>query len=371
MHRLHPGRIDDWSVRRRVRAVAALLVLLAVVAALPTAHSYLRATAFSADVVLQLPVRPLAWATHAPTIEDFEWGGEGSGRGQLTLPAGDDQQPAIILVLGADPAPADDERVLSLTGGLARVGFAVLLTESDDLNAAVVLPSEIPRLAGAFEALAAHPRVRQDRVGYVALSAGGSLAIVAASQPQIADRVAYVVALGPYYDAASLAAAVTSYSFRGPDGVEDWEPAGIARRVVRNTLLAGLPEAERAAIEAGGTPQSAGGSAVAELLQRPSLARAEALLQALPPEQRAHLAAVSPRYAIDGLRAPFYLLHDRSDEFIPWTESGAMAEAREPDIYHRLDLFQHVEPDPGNVEHMLRDGWRIIRLVVRILEDSR
>ena len=371
MHRLHPGRIDGWSVRRRVRAIAALLVLLAVVAALPTAHSYLRAGAFSADVVLQLPVRPLAWATHAPTIEDFEWGGEGSGRGQLTLPAGDDQQPAIILVLGADPAPADDERVLSLTGGLARVGFAVLLTESDDLNAAVVLPSEIPRLAGAFEALAAHPRVREDRVGYVALSAGGSLAIVAASQPRIADRVAYVVALGPYYDAASLAAAVVSYSFRGPDGVEDWEPAGIARRVVRNTLLAGLPEAERAAIEAGGTPESAGGSGVAELLRLPSLARAEALLQALPPEQRAHLAAVSPRYAIAGLRAPLYLLHDRSDEFIPWTESEAMAEAHEPHIYHRLDLFQHVEPDPGNVEHMLRDGWRIIRLVVHILEDSR
>ena len=371
MHRLHPGRIDGWSVRRRVRAVAALLVLLAVVAALPTAHSYLRAGAFTADVVLQLPVGPLAWATHAPTIEDFEWGGEGSGRGQLTLPAGDDQQPAIILVLGADPAPADDERVLSLTGGLARVGFAVLLTESDDLNAAVVLPSEIPRLAGAFEALAAHPRVREDRVGYVALSAGGSLAIVAASQPQIADRVAYVVALGPYYDAASLAAAVTSYSFRGPDGVEEWEPAGIARRVVRNTLLAGLPEAERAAIDAGQAPGSVGGAAVAELLRLPSLARAEALLQALPPEQRAHLAAVSPRYAIAGLRAPLYLLHDRSDEFIPWTESEAMAEAHEPHIYHRLDLFQHVEPDPGNVEHMLRDGWRIIRLVVRILEDSR
>ena len=86
MHRLHPGRIDGWSVRRRVRAVAVLLALLAVVAALPTAHSYLRATAFTADVVLQLPVRPLAWATHAPTVEDFEWGGEGSGRGQLTLP---------------------------------------------------------------------------------------------------------------------------------------------------------------------------------------------------------------------------------------------------------------------------------------------
>ena len=371
MHRLHPGRIDGWSVRRRVRALAALLVLLTIVAALPTAHSFLRATAFTADVVLQLPMRPLAWATHAPSIEDIKWSGEVEGRGQLTLPEGDNERPAIILVLGADPAPADDERVLSLTGGLARIGFVVLLTESDDLNAAVVLPSEIPRLVGAFERLEAHPRVNEQEIGYVALSAGGSLAIVAASQPEIADRVAYVVALGPYYDAETLAASVTSYSFRGPEGVEEWEPAGIARRVVRNTLLAGLPEADRAAIEAGEATQSAGGAAVAELLQLPTLDRAGELIASLPSAQRAHLEAVSPRYAIDGLRAPLYLLHDRSDEFIPWTESEAMAEAHEPDIYHRLDLFQHVEPDPGNVEHMLRDGWRILRLVVGILEDAR
>lgn len=371
MHRLHPGRIDGWSVRRRVRVLAWLLVLLTVVAAVPTTHSFLRATAFTADVVLQLPVRPLAWATHAPSVEDVEWGGERAGRGQLTLPEGDNERPAIILVLGADPAPSDDERVLSLTGGLARIGFVVLLTESDDLNAAVVLPSEIPRLVGAFETLAAHPRVNEEEIGYVALSAGGSLAIVAASQPRIADRVGYVVALGPYHDAETLAASVTSYSFRGPEGIEEWEPARIARRVVRNTLLAGLTEAERAAIEAGEAAQSEGGAAVAELLQLPTLDRAEELLASLPQGQRAHLEAVSPRYSIDGLRAPLYLLHDRSDEFIPWTESEAMADVHEPDIYHRLDLFQHVEPDPGNVEHMLRDGWRILRLVVGILEDAR
>ncbi|MYI83125.1 MAG: hypothetical protein F4056_07495 [Chloroflexi bacterium] len=366
------GRLPPYLRRRRTIVLAVLLVLLlGFLWVRPTLHSYLRAGAFTADVVLQLPVRPLAWATHAPSIEDIAWSGEVEGRGQLTLPEGDNERPAIILVLGADPAPSDDERVLSLTGGLARIGFVVLLTESDDLNAAVVLPSEIPRLVGAFEALEAHPRVNEEEIGYVALSAGGSLAIVAASQPEIADRVAYIVALGPYYDAESLAASVTSYSFRGPEGIEEWEPAGIARRVVRNTLLAGLPEADRAAIEAGEATQSAGGPAVAELLQLPTLDRAEELIASLPQAQRAHLEAVSPRYAIDGLRAPLYLLHDRSDEFIPWTESEEMAEAHEPDIYHRLDLFQHVEPDPGNIEHMLRDGWRILRLVVGILEDAR
>ena len=83
------------------------------------------------------------------------------------------------------------------------------------------------------------------------------------------------------------------------------------------------------------------------------------------------LEAISPSHAIAGLRAPLYLLHDRNDEFIPWVESEALAANHEPAIYHRLDLFEHVDPDPGNVRYLARDGWRLVRLFVRIMEDTR
>ena len=362
-----------WRLARSRRAIALAAVLLLAAGlwrAWPAIHVYARAAALTGDAVLRLPVRPLAWFTGDPSTSAFGW--EGGGRGLLTLPAGDAAEPAIVLVLGADPSPADDARVRRLTEGLARSGFAVLLTLGGALADGLVLPSEAPRLAGAFEALAAHPRVRADRIGYVGLSAGGSLAIVAAAQPEIADEVAWVLAIGPYYDAATLAVAVLSHAARGPDGTAaPWEPEAIPRRVVRRTLLAALPAAERDAIEGGVAPSSPAGAAVAALLDRPPIAVAEALIAGLGPEQRALLEAVSPRHRIAGLRAPLYLLHDRGDAFIPWTESEALAAAHPPAVYHRLDLFEHVDPDPGNLGHVLRDGWRLLRLIARVMGDSR
>ena len=354
MHRFDPRRLDAWGVRRRLRAVAMLIALMAAVAAWPTAYSVVRATAFTADVVFRLPDRPITWFTGDPSTQRFEYA-EG-GHGVLTLPAGDDAVPGLIVALGADPADADDDRVVRFTEGLARIGFAVLLTQSDELDDAVVLPLEIERLTAAFEALAAHPRVRADRVGYVGLSAGGSLTIVAASQPEVADDVRFVVAIGPYFDAASLAASVLSERYRTPEGVEAWDPAGISERAVRGTLLASLAEGELAAFEAGG---------------RPTLEAAEAFLAGLGAAPRANLEGVSPRHHIDGLRAPLYLLHDRTDAFVPWTESEALAAASEPAIYHRLDLFEHVDPRPGSLGYAVRDGWRLLRLLVHILDDAR
>ena len=343
-------RAGAGSIRLRVIAVAVLVALLNVAAFAPHAGSYARAVALFADAVVRLPVRPLAWVTDDPSAQPLVWA-EG-GRGLLTIPGGDAPAPAIVLVLGADPAPSDDPRVERLTDALARVGFAVLLTQSDELNAKRVLPAEPRRLAGAFEALGAHPRVDADRVGFVGLSAGGSLAIVAASDPRVADRVAFVVAIGPYYDAASLVASALAQRHRLPDGSEEaWEPHDTTIEVVRETVLAILP----------------GGSVIDGDLAG-DLGRAEASIDSLPPASRAMLEAVSPRYAVAGLRAPLYLLHDRDDPFVPWTESEALAAAAEPAVYHRIDLFEHVEPRIGNVRVLWRDGWRFVRLFAAIFE---
>ena len=38
------------------------------------------------------------------------------------------------------------------------------------------------------------------------------------------------------------------------------------------------------------------------------------------------------------------------------------------DSYHRIDLFEHVEPQIGNVRVLLRDGWRFVRLFAAIFE---
>lgn len=361
--------MDRWSIRARVLALALLVALLAGIAwAGPKTSAYVRATALVGDAVLRLPVRPLTWVTSDPVVTELTW--PGGGLGVLTRPAGDDPSPGLILMLGAEPAEPDDPRVSRLTDSLARIGMATLLVRSEPLIDGRVTAEEVPLLVGAFEALHGHPRIRADRVAFVGLSVGGSIEMVAASQPAIADRVWFVLALGPYFDAGTLAAEVVSGAYRTQDGVAAWEPDETALRVVRNTLLAALPEEERSRLASGGAPLTADGRVAQALLARPSLERAEALAGEMSPQGRAALDAISPRYHLGGLRAPLYLLHDRNDEFIPWPHSDAVAAAYPPEVYHRLDIFEHADPRVGNLGVLLQDGWRLLRLFAEIIEEG-
>lgn len=328
------------------------LLLLALVLAWPALDAWARSAVLFTDAVVRLPVRPITWVTGDPTTEAVEWGASG-GRGLLIRPAGDGVAPALVLVLGADPAPPDDERVALLLDALARTGFAVLLPLSDELEAKRVGAIEVERLVEAFLFMERDGRVNGDRIAFLGLSVGGSLALVAAADGRIAGRVWFVQAIGPYYDATSLAASALSAEYRTADGVESWAPERVTIEVISETLLVSLTAGQR------------------EALVGSDLESVERLLAELAPEQRALLEAVSPSAVIDGLRAPLYLLHDRSDRFVPWTESEALASAYPPAVYHRLDLFEHVDPQPGNVPVLLRDGWRLMRLFSRIYRDAR
>ena len=344
------------GVRRRLAAVAVLVALLTgLAAAWPAIDAWARSAALFGDVIVQLPVRPLTWVTGAPSTEAMAWGADG-GHGLLTRPAGASGEgaPTLVLVLGADPAPPDDPRVARLVDGLARLGFIVLLPLSAELEAKRVTPVEVERLVGGVLALERDPEVRADRLAFVGLSAGGSLAIVAASDERIAGRMWFVLAIGPYFDAASLAASTVAGAHRARDGgIDAWAPERVTVEVVRETLLVSLPPGQR------------------EALERADLQAAESVLAGLAPELRAPLEEISPRYAVEGLSAPLYLLHDRDDRFVPWTESEALAAAHEPAVYHRLELFEHVDPDPGNLPVLARDGWRLMRLFARIFREGR
>ena len=343
----------QWTTRQRVAAVGVYVALLTALWAIwPTVDAWGRSFVLFGDVIVTLPVRPLTWFTSDPSTEAVTWGDAG-GRGLLTFPGGDEPVPALVLVLGVDPAPPDDPRVERFVDALARLGFAVLFPLSDELEAKRLTPVDVERLVGGFQLLEQRDRVRSDRIAFIGLSAGGSLTITAAADARIAERVWFVYAIGPYYDAASLVASALAGAYRAADGEHEWRPARVTRETLEATLLSRLPQADR------------------EGLENQTLEETEARLAELGPQFRASLEGVSPRFVIDGLRAPLYLLHDRNDEFVPWPESERLAAAYTPAVYHRIDLFEHVEPQPGNLPVLLRDGWRMVRLFQRIFDEAR
>jgi acetyl esterase/lipase len=351
--------MDGWGVPRRALAVAALAALLwGSAVAWHAAEPWARAGVLFTDGVLRLPVRPLTWVTSDPTHAELAWGEPGApsaARGVLTLPAGPGPHPAVVLALGAEAAGPDDLRVVRLTDALARLGVGALYPLSSQLDAGVVEPAEIERLVGAWSALAADPRVRPERVGFVGLSVGGSLSLMAAADAGVAEEVWFVLAIGPYAHAGLLAAETASGVFASDDGRHEWEPRAITRRVLLRSLTEALGDEERAAaLLAPARYDEAAGR----------LAEANAGLAAW-------IAALSPIAYLDGLRAPLYLLHDDDDRFVPWSHSEQLAAVRSPEVYHRTDLFEHVDPQPGSLEPVLTDGWRLWRLFARIFDEAR
>ena len=140
---------------------------------------------------------------------------------ELWLPswaAPDRRAGAMLLVLGVNNVGRNHPVVERVADGLARTGVAVLVPDSRVLLEGRLEVGEVDGVVRAFELLAARPEVDPQRVGIVGFSIGGSLALLAAADPRIADEVQWVNAFGAFADASTYLASVAAHAYRTDDG---------------------------------------------------------------------------------------------------------------------------------------------------------
>src|SRR5262249_19113455 len=126
-----------------------------------------------------------------------------------------------------------------------------------------------------------------------------------------------------------------------------------------------LPDAQVAAL----SPPAA---AAYHLLAGDQSAAVDANIAALSPQMRTRLDDLSPRTVIARVAAPIYLLHDRNDQFIPFTQSrafaAALAKLQHPYTYAEFGIFAHVEVKSGlSGGQLLRDGATLFWLLSEML----
>lgn len=304
-------------------------------------------------------------------------------RGDLyRSPAG--SRAGIVLVPGVVREGKDDPRLVALARTLARLGFLVMVPDLEGLRRLQVRASDVREVADAIRYLssALPPRLR-GHMGIAGFSYGAGPVLLAALEPDVRDRVRFVLALGGYHNLRTIVAYFTTGYYRDPlTGAWRYlEPNPYAAWVfaLSNADLLERPadrerlrEHLRALAEQGGalTPRpleglGADAQALQDLLLNRNPARVPALLARLSPRMQRELEGIDPAsHDLSRMQARVILVHGRSDNIIPYTESVALAEALPAEQVNLflIDGFAHVD-----VQLKRRDLPQLLRAMELLL----
>ena len=289
----------------------------------------------------------------------------------LYAPSGGGSGAALILINGVEVTGRRHPVLVTLAESLARAGFVVLAPEQLG-NAAYRLVDRDPdALVAGFEFLARQPEVDPKRVAFVGVSTGGSLSLVAAADPRIADDVAFVATIGSYYSLATLLQAATTGTILHDGRLQPFSPHRYVWGVARNTLVSHLPDPDDQRmlydLFPGASPDpdpdalaradldnfSAAGRAVFDLFINRDPRQVSDLIRRMEAHLPLSLDELSPLGAADRIQAKVRLLHDRGDAYIPSSESERLlrrlgpqqAELTETDVLEHA-LLDEFQPSP-------------------------
>lgn len=288
--------------------------------------AHLKTLLLVSEAFPQSPVKPLGVLTRPPVHTSMGLNGINA---DLFIPARPGPHPALIFAMGVKASDQDRPLILKFAETMSRLGFIVLWPRLALLDEGQDLAEDPSTFVEAFRYLEGRQEVDASRISFLGFSIGSSVSLVAACHPDLAERVRAVVFFGGFYDVESYVTAIATGTTT-LNGVElPWRPSEEARNHFREVV-----EATRA-------------YSVLKVLNARSRAEAQALLKAADPVELAGLRRLSPFLGLDQLRAPVFILHDKGDTYVPYTESVALDAAldgRERTMV-LVDLFEHVQPN--------------------------
>jgi hypothetical protein len=304
-----------------------------------------------------LPSQPIDWLTKSPIVQKVKYPScSGEVEGDLYLPATVGPHPAIVVCLGVVPFGVDHPQVPVLGKALARAGFAALLYWSPAMRDFRLDLEDIENIPLAYHWLIEQSYVDPARSGLLGTCVGGSFALMAAANPLIQDRVAFLSAYAPYSSLWTFARDVASSTRSCGDGREPWQVDPLTRKVFVHSMTSLLEPDEAELLQSAFVEErrsldrrslSADGQAVHALLTAQNENDAETALHDLPRVMQERLATLSPVNYLKDIHAPLMvLLHDRGDQVIPVGESRHLVSALngQAGVHYTEMQFQHLDP---------------------------
>lgn len=338
-------------------ALAFALLLTLTIRALAPLRAGLKALLLLLQEFPLVPLKPLGLLTRAPVHRQVTLDTpHGPVVADLFMPRrllGQRRTgPALIFAMGVRTQVKDKPLLRHLADTLARLGYTVMWPRSATLDRGVPSFEQPETFVHAFDYLARLEGVDPSRISLVGFSVGSSIATVAAEDPRIADRVRGLLFFGGYYAAAEYIASLATGTATAGDSTILWTPHEGATGHLREIFAAAQADGLLRALEARSRDE------------------ALALLAQAPVSQRAVIAALDPSAGIERLRARVFILHDRSDPYVPYTESLKLARALEPRGGATLllvRLFEHVQPRRRLAPQLITELAKLYTFLAKVL----
>jgi hypothetical protein len=273
------------------------------------------------------------------------------------------------------------EQLINLTESLARAGLVAMTMTTNALIDYVLSPADSDATVQAFLKLTHWPGVGPTRVGILGFSAGDAPASLAAADPRIRHQVAFLTFFGGFYNARDLMADVGRRAQIVNGKSQVWQPDPVPLSVLANTIAGTLSSSEGGELMTAfdfnhPTPLppdqvaqlSPPAAAAYHILAGDQRDQVQSNLDALSPQMQQLLQQLSPSSVVGQISAPIYLLHDRTDPFVPFTESGdfaaALARLNHPHDLVEFSIFHHTEVRSSlDIGSLLSDGPRLFRAI--------
>ena len=327
-------------------------------------------TALYLTQVLDVPVKPQGWFIAEPLRHEVHFpSAGGTSVGQVYRIPDGKPRAAVLLALGITDQGFADPNVINLGNALAKANFVVMYQWSPAMGISKKIdPAEPENLVSGFRFLEQQDYVDHERVGLGGFSVGASFALMAAADDRIRDRVNFINAVGPYFNAEQLLLQTASRTVVYDGVPTEWEPEALTLMVIGNELIETLDSPGDAEFLAGfvlnGMDAHPGeletltlqARTVAQFLRGVGPGEAQALYETLPSSFHAGLAGISPASYVQDIRAKLLVMHDRNDPLVPAAESRRLVEASRDRIrvrYTELLAFDHITPSEGGIRTVL------------------
>jgi pimeloyl-ACP methyl ester carboxylesterase len=251
--------------------------------------------------------------------------------------------PALVFVNGATPDGRKHPIVRRLGAGLARAGFLVFVPELPGIGRGELTPATLRSTIELVTAAGDTPEALQGRVGLAGVSIGGSLALLTAAAPALAERITVVACIAPFTDLANIVRLATTGVYRDGDRLATHAAPPFLLLGIARSLVGTLPSSQANEFLASELravdPSSAdpllpfrtsgqlddGAAALHALLANRDPERFDELYGALPGAARESIESLSPLRAASRLVAPVEIATAPEDTYFPVAESLALA----------------------------------------------